>query len=86
MAKLILALNPRGCEPIENTRAAVFSLRAVSLLMSKQATAMRANVTTELPKSPQFRQFQTRHQAFFYGQTLTQGIARKKNKAAAPFV
>ncbi len=41
---------------------------------------------TELPKSPQFRQFQTRHQAFFYEQTLIQGIARKKNKAAAPFV
>ena len=31
MAKLILALNPRVCEPIENTRAAVFSLRAVSV-------------------------------------------------------
>jgi hypothetical protein len=37
---------------------------------------------TELPKSPQFRQFQTRHQAFFYGQTLTQEIAPKKEQSS----
>ncbi len=87
MAKLVLALNPRVCEPIENTRAAVFSLRAVSLLMSKQATAMGANVTNRTPEFPSVPPVSNPPSGgFFYGQTLTQGIARKKSKATAPFV
>jgi hypothetical protein len=59
----------------------VFVASGKRLLMSKQATAMRANVTTELPKSPQFRQFQTRHQAFFLWTNSDTGNRPKKEQS-----
>jgi hypothetical protein len=65
----------------------VFVASGKRLLMSKQATAMGANVTNRTPEIPSVPPVSNPPSGgFFYGQTLTQGIARKKSKAAAPFV